>query len=587
MRRTFLLGCVVALALVARLASAASVTITWDANPEPEVVGYVVSYGPHPGTYHGSLDVGTKTTCVLPNLAGGTYYIAVRAYNAYGEIGPYSTEVVAKVLLVSKPVPDTGSPIQKGESVTWTTEVEGATTPLEYQFWLLNQTTGKWSILRSWDGSNEAPWRPLETGRYLVQVWVRAVGSTSNYDAWRASDPVEVVEEPLKLTGVTLTPGETVGPGVPVEVAVSSTGGVEPIQYQFWVFNQKAAEWRVAQSYSTDDRLVWTPSATGEYTIQVWARSAGSSATYQAWRNSKPIQVVDGYVGLTSFTADPAGPVLAGTRVRLSAAVQSGTSNVLFKFLAFNSATRQWLVLKDYSTSRNVNWTPQDAGTYSFQVWVKQAGSPLPYQDWRSLGPYIVAKDLAVTSFTANVASPVTVDTPVTLTATTYAGADVEYQFWAFEATTRKWTVIRAYESSPSVVWTPEVPGTYYFQVWIRRAGSSASYEQWKALGPLVVKNSLTIASFGTLAVSPVRVWVPVTFTASVAGVSEAVEYKFWVYRKESKAWSVLQDYSPDGQVVWLPTEPGTYSFQVWVRRVGCIENYEAWSASGSLGVQP
>jgi hypothetical protein len=576
---------VVALALMTRLASAASVTITWDANPEPDVAGYVVSYGPQSGAYLGSLDVGPKTTCVLPNLSAGTYYFAVRAYNSFGEISPYSTEIVARILQLSKPVPDVASPAAKGETVTWSTEVKGADGPVEYQFWLYHDKSG-WKQLTSYGADNSISWRPLAAGQYKLQAWVRLVGSTNKYDAWNASEPFDVVDEPLKLTAVSVDPAGPIGLGTPVEVSATATGGVHPLQYQFWVFSQRSGKWALARDYGQEASFTYTPARSGEYRFQAWARSAGSTATYDAWKGSAPLQVIEGLVGLTSFTATPAGPVLKGTKVTLSAEAFGG-SDLVYKFWALDPTTRKWTVLREYGTGRAITWTATSAGSYTFAVWVRRSGSSKPWEDWRGLGPYIVTDTLTVTSFTANVGSPVTVGTPVTLTAATLEGAAVEYKFWAFEATTRQWTLIRGYDNSPSVVWTPEAAGTFYFQAWVRRAGSSASLEHWKALGPMVVRNSLTITAFGTLASSPVKVWTPLTFTTSVAGVSEAVEYKFWLYRKESKAWSVLQDYSPDGQAIWVPSEPGTYTVQVWVRRVGSTATFEAWSASGPFSALP
>ena len=64
------------------VASAADVTIAWDANEEPDLKGYVLYYGTSSGHYTGHVDVGNQTQYTIPELQDGvTYYFAVTAYN--------------------------------------------------------------------------------------------------------------------------------------------------------------------------------------------------------------------------------------------------------------------------------------------------------------------------------------------------------------------------------------------------------------------------------------------------------------------------------------------------------------------------
>lgn len=61
------------------------IAIAWDANDQAEaVLGYVVQWGTSPGVYKKSRDVGNRPQCTILGLwPGRTYYIAVRAYNAW------------------------------------------------------------------------------------------------------------------------------------------------------------------------------------------------------------------------------------------------------------------------------------------------------------------------------------------------------------------------------------------------------------------------------------------------------------------------------------------------------------------------
>jgi len=71
----------------------APVTATWNANSEPDLAGYTLSYGSQSGTYTTSIDVVNVTSWLLTLTSGQRYYFVVQAYNTSGLISPYSSEV--------------------------------------------------------------------------------------------------------------------------------------------------------------------------------------------------------------------------------------------------------------------------------------------------------------------------------------------------------------------------------------------------------------------------------------------------------------------------------------------------------------
>ena len=69
------------------------VTATWNANPEPDIAGYKLSYGTSSGNYTTTVDVGNVTSYSLPLVTGQTYYFVVQAYNTAGLVSAYSSEM--------------------------------------------------------------------------------------------------------------------------------------------------------------------------------------------------------------------------------------------------------------------------------------------------------------------------------------------------------------------------------------------------------------------------------------------------------------------------------------------------------------
>nr|MBP7572242.1 hypothetical protein [Acidobacteriota bacterium] len=176
------------------------------------------------------------------------------------------------------------------------------------------------------------------------------------------------------------------------------------------------------------------------------------------------------------------------------------------------------------------------------------------------------------------------VGVPVTLSASANgASGRVEYKFWILSERTGRWTVIRDYGTSPRANWTPAEPGAYHAQVWVRQTGRDAAYDDWQSLGPFTVA-AVEVASLTPDAASPVPPGTPVTWTAVAQGRA-ALEYQFWLYRVETRRWTVLRDYSPLASATWTPSEAGTYSLQVWARRRGSTIRWEAWKSSGTFRV--
>jgi hypothetical protein len=81
-------------AVLACSSTLAAQTLMWNANPEPDLAGYIVQYGTTSGSPSTSLDVGRVTSRTFTGLqAGTTYYFRVVAYNTARQNSVPSTQV--------------------------------------------------------------------------------------------------------------------------------------------------------------------------------------------------------------------------------------------------------------------------------------------------------------------------------------------------------------------------------------------------------------------------------------------------------------------------------------------------------------
>ena len=93
-------------------AGTSNVTLQWDApttnvdgTPLTDLAGYKVYYGNESGNYTNNIDVNNITTYEITNLADGTYYFAVTAYDTSGNESDYSNEVNKTLDATSPSVP--------------------------------------------------------------------------------------------------------------------------------------------------------------------------------------------------------------------------------------------------------------------------------------------------------------------------------------------------------------------------------------------------------------------------------------------------------------------------------------------------
>lgn len=528
--------------------------------------------------------VSTATPLAISGLTAGTrYYVQLRAVNSNGPSVASNLVQTTTVSLVPLRVTlaPSSSSVAAGSNVTFTATATGGSAPYSYQFWVYDGTA--WSVGQDWGASNVWSWCAPRGGSYTVQVWVKNAGSTA-MNAWAGSSATVA-----KATRPTITCVAPTAPTTPAGTAVtwnaSMDGGVAPYTYRFYLFD--GVQWTMMRDWGTSGAWTWTPLQSGTYKIQVWARNSGSTATYDLMREAPPYLVTRpaGAV-LTSVTADTAGPVPAGTSVFWTVLAAGGTKPYSYRYSVYNGTATT--MVKDWSPEPFLRWQPPAAGTYTIQVWLRNAGSSAAYDSSKSSAPLVVGAPaaLAVPSLTADRTMPVPAGTPVTLTAKATGGSGpYQFQFWVFNGTA--WSVGRAWGPSSTWTWVPPAAGSYSVQVWVRNAGSSATYDAWRSLGSLTVSAPVPLG-VPTLTMSPLSV-LPVgestVLTAKVAGGTGPHTYQFWAFN--GTAWSVIRAWGTSNTFTWTPTAAGTYTIQVWIRNAGSTASQDAWQGLTPVVVIP
>ena len=352
------------------------------------------------------LDRQTLVVVTPPHNPGSAWVgtINVNGMTGYLPSG-YTFAAVSNPAILDSLTPSPVPPVATGTAVTWTVVAHGGTGPLQYEFAVQPQSTGSWSVFRDWAASGQASWCPLAPGAYVIRARVRSSGVIVA-ESTISTVPFSVTRVTARavLGAITTSVHAPVAPGTAVTIATSASGGVEPLEFKFWLYSQATGFWSVLQDWSAATQAQWTPTVAGSYAIEAWVRSHGSVDTCDDW-GFVPTFVVTSpgtIVGPHDVTlaVNRQFPVQAGAAVTMTAAA-AATGSLEYQFWLYDSNTALWSMLRDYASSPSATWNPTTAGTYAAEVWIRSQGSSARYEAWQGL------QDLVVTSGGTGASLPV------------------------------------------------------------------------------------------------------------------------------------------------------------------------------------
>jgi len=312
------------------------------------------------------------------------------------------------------------------------------------------------------------------------------VGTTTV--TWTATDPngntatdtqqvtVNYVN-PGVILSVTASNPTTVATAVPLSAQLVGLTGT--YEYRFRVKGPATGgNWQILQDYSASTTFTWdTTGYLGKNRVQVQARPAGTTDTPYKDAQTVWVNDVNAATGVTIATNVP-NPEFTGTPVIISAQAAGGTGTYEYQFRVKGPSTNNaWVVLQDFSTASSVTWdTTGVLGQHRVQVLARNAGSQdKPVRDGHQF--WLNALDaLTGVSLSANLTSPQTPGTLVTLTAAPTSGGNgtYVYRYRIRPSSGGAWQVLQDWSASATYQWdTSAYSGSYRLQVQAVNANAS------------------------------------------------------------------------------------------------------------------
>jgi hypothetical protein len=252
---------------------------------------------------------------------------------------------------------------------------------------------------------------------------------------------------------------------------------------------KKDNAYTLVQDYSPLNTWTWdtSSSAAGIYSVRVYARNVGSLLGYEEYKTISYAIVSTAPATGATLTANVASPQVAGTSITFTAGGTGGSGSYEYQFwLKIGSGA--YVMVRDYASSNTWTWDTSGsaAGMDGVQVFVRNVGSPLGYEAYKTIGYTILSTAPATgATLTANVASPQVAGTSITFTAGGTGGSGTyEYKFM-LKIGSGAYVMVRDYASSNTWTWDTSgaAVGMDGVQVFVRNVGSPLGYEAYKTIG--------------------------------------------------------------------------------------------------------
>ncbi|NLK94102.1 MAG: hypothetical protein GX275_02760, partial [Clostridiales bacterium] len=436
--------------------------------------------------------------------------------------------------------------VNVGEDVSIsTTEATGGKGEKTYKFEAIDSSSNS-EVIKNFSSSKTATWTPRKAGTYTIKATYKDEAGTTKEKTQKVvvNEINELIinnfeaskDSPLTLGSSVKLFGDAEGEGTVKYEFTATSGGYE----------------ETIQSLNTNSTVTWTPKKAGTYTLTLRVTDSTGAEKTKTIRNYVVKERDITELVINSYSVSKSSPVNVGTTVTLNADAE-GEGTVQYRFVAYSGSYQE--VIKDFSTSSSVTWTPKKAGTYNIYFVAKDSTGKTVKKVINSYVVKATQEPLNMISYSASKSSPVNVGTAVTLNADAEGEGTVQYRFVAYSGSYQD--VIKDFSTNSSVTWTPKKAGTYniYFV-----AKDSTGKTVQKVIKSYVVKTTqepLNMTSYSASKSSPVNVGTAVTLNAAATGEG-TVRYRFVAY---SGTYSeVIKDFSTSSSVTWTPKKAGTYN---------------------------
>ncbi len=191
----------------------------------------------------------------------GVYSVIIKVKDAWGKVIQkfFTVTVVEESLKNNSTIAIKN--IVLGEDIIMTGAATGGSGEYQYAMVSKHSTESRYVVLKNYDSSETACWKPSKTGKYSVIIKVK----DSYGNVVQKFFTVTVVDEALKNNSNITATNILLGEGITMTGA--ATGGSGEYQYAMVVKHSTESQYTILRNYEPAETIYWEPSETGKYSV--------------------------------------------------------------------------------------------------------------------------------------------------------------------------------------------------------------------------------------------------------------------------------------------------------------------------------
>lgn len=267
---------------------------------------------------------------------------------------------------------DVASPQYKDTDITISAAAaNGSGTSGIYYRFTATDSAKNVTVLQDYAANSSIVWAPATAGTYTLTCEIKdSNGNTNSRDISYVIEDDTLSVKPV-LKGITPNTGSQILINKTATVDVKASGGKVGTNLLFYKIAVTDPTGKAVNTvyYKTSNKLDFTPTQTGTYTIDVSVQNSSNTTVKKTYQYTSVTSIDPTNPVIGTFSTSSVTPQPVNTAITLTATALQGTAPYTYQF-SINGA-----IVKAFSSANTYVWTPSTAGTYTLEVTVKDSNS--------------------------------------------------------------------------------------------------------------------------------------------------------------------------------------------------------------------
>ena len=449
---------------------------------------------------------------------------------------------------------DTESPQPMKKSVRLSAKIAGDKSGLQYKFVWQKDNWNKWGVLKNFDNTDNVTWMPDEAGTYTLYLDVKDTDETVTTITKKYT---------IKNWGNNGIDTDLESPQVKndtINLKANVVGDSKNLQYKFVWQKDNWEKWRVIENFSDNPEAKWSPTEAGDYYLYVDVKDA------EGVKDTKIIAYKIVEKSWTFKNIQISGNNEVGEKIEIQPVIDSIVPNhkskLQYKYVWMKDDWKEWGVIKDFSTNKEMEWMPEEEGDYYLYVDVKENGEDIETKriEVKISEPTWTYEDIDVSLLSPQLSGTSVTFTPI-IDGNKYG---IQYKYVWMKDNWKEWGVIKNFSSDEKAEFSAKQSGVYTIYIDVKGLDGQIKTltKSYTFIDKVWEYYDVKVEPDSVLELGEQIQIVPEIEKTDAANL----QYKY-VWQKDNwKEWGVISDFSGADTMSWMPNSTGEYKIYVDVK---------------------